>query len=183
MRIPFVLTPVLLERLTGFQPVQKFPAFPGTRTFITAFTSVRHLSLSWVSSIQSIPPHPTSWISILILSCLLCLGLPSGLLSSGYSTKTPYTPLFSPIRATCPAYLFLPDFITRTILGEEYRSLSSSLCSFLHSLVTSSLLTQMFSSAPYSQTLSAYVSSSVSATKFYSHTKKQTKSYFCISNL
>jgi hypothetical protein len=24
--------------------------------------------------------------------------------------------------------------ITRTILGEEYRSLSSSLCSFLHSL-------------------------------------------------
>ena len=31
-------------------------------------------------------------------------------------------------------------FITRTILGEEYRSLSSSLCSFLHSPVTSSLL-------------------------------------------
>jgi hypothetical protein len=30
--------------------------------------------------------------------------------------------------------------ITRTILGEQYRSLSSSLCSFLHSPVTSSLL-------------------------------------------
>jgi hypothetical protein len=45
----------------------------------------------------------------------------------------------SPIRATCPTHLSL-DFITRTILGEEYRSLSSSLCSFLHSLVTSSLL-------------------------------------------
>jgi ABC-type dipeptide/oligopeptide/nickel transport system permease subunit len=30
--------------------------------------------------------------------------------------------------------------ITRTILGEEYRSLSSSLCSFLHSLVTLSFL-------------------------------------------
>jgi hypothetical protein len=30
--------------------------------------------------------------------------------------------------------------ITRKILGEEYRSLSSSLCSFLHSHVTSSLL-------------------------------------------
>jgi hypothetical protein len=30
--------------------------------------------------------------------------------------------------------------ITRTMLGEEYRSLSSSLCSVLHSPVTSSLL-------------------------------------------
>ena len=78
-----------------------------------------------------------------------------------------------PIHATCHAYLILPDSITRTIFGEDYRSLSSSLCSFLHSLVTSSLLAQMFSSAPYSQTPSAYVSPSMSATKFYSHTKQQ----------
>ena len=34
--------------------------------------------------------------------------------------------------------LIFLDFITRTVLGEEYRSLSSSLCSFLHSTVTSS---------------------------------------------
>jgi hypothetical protein len=32
-----------------------------------------------------------------------------------------------PIRATCPVYLILLDFITRTRMGEEYRSLSSSL--------------------------------------------------------
>ena len=43
------------------------------------------------------------------------------------------------ILALCPIHLIL-DFITRTILGEEYRSLSSSLCSFFHSFVTSSLL-------------------------------------------
>ena len=49
-------------------------------------------------------------------------------------------PLSSPIRATRPAYLILLDFITRTILGEEYRSFSSSLCSLLHFPVTSSLL-------------------------------------------
>ena len=42
-----------------------------------------------------------------------------------------------PIRTTCPSHLILLDFITQTILGEEYKSLSSSLCSFLHSLVTS----------------------------------------------
>ena len=45
-----------------------------------------------------------------------------------------------PIRTTFPTHLILHDFITRKILGEEYRSLSSSLCSFLHSPVTSSLL-------------------------------------------
>ena len=50
-----------------------------------------------------------------------------------------YTSLFL-IRATCPAHLILLDFITRTILGEVYRSLSYSLCSFLHSAVTPSLL-------------------------------------------
>ena len=54
---------------------------------------------------------------------------------SGFPTKTLYTPLFSPIRITCPTNLILLDFITRTILGEEYRSLSSSLCSFLQSLL------------------------------------------------
>ena len=45
-----------------------------------------------------------------------------------------------PIRATCPAHLILLDLITWTIFGEEYRSLNSTLCSFLHSPVTSSLL-------------------------------------------
>ena len=37
---------VLLEKLNGFQLVKKFPAFYGTRRFNTAFTSVRHFSLS-----------------------------------------------------------------------------------------------------------------------------------------
>jgi len=59
----YLLTPwsrVLHEKLTGFQPVKKFPAFYGTRRFITAFTSAHHLSLSLASSIQPIAPHPTS---------------------------------------------------------------------------------------------------------------------------
>ena len=73
----YLLTPcsrVLLEKLTGLQLVKKF-SFYGTRRFITAFTSDRQLSLSWASSIQSIPPHPTSWRSILMLSSHLRLYL------------------------------------------------------------------------------------------------------------
>ena len=48
--------------------------------------------------------------------------------------------LSSPIRATRPSHLILLDFINRKILVQECRSLSSSLCTFLHSPVTSSLL-------------------------------------------
>ena len=117
-----LLTPwcrVLLKKLTGWQLVKKFSAFHWTRRFITALKSVRHLSLSWASPIQSIYSHPNSWRSILILSTHLRLGLPSGLLPSGFPTKNLYTPLSSPICATCPDHLILLDFITRTILGED----------------------------------------------------------------
>ena len=65
---------------------------------------------------------------------------PQWSLSLRFPHQDPIHPLSSPIRATCPAYIILPDFITRTTLGEEYRSFSSSLCSLLHSPVTSSLL-------------------------------------------
>jgi hypothetical protein len=45
----YLLTPwsrVIIEKLTSSQLVKKFPEFYGTRRFITAFTSARHLSLS-----------------------------------------------------------------------------------------------------------------------------------------
>ena len=44
--LTYLLTPlsrVLLEKLASLQLVKKFPAFYGTRRFLTALTSVRHL--------------------------------------------------------------------------------------------------------------------------------------------
>ena len=105
--LPYLPTPcstVLLEKPTGFQPVKKFPAFYGTRMFVIALRSARHLSLSWASSTQSMLPHPTSWRYSLILSSHLCLCLPSGLIAYGFPNKTLHTTLLSIIRATCPAH-------------------------------------------------------------------------------
>jgi len=93
--------------------------------------------------------HPTSWRSILILF----LQLHQWPLTLKFPYQNPVYASPLPKHATCTAHLILLDFITRTILGEQYRSLSSSLCSFLHSPVTSSILDQIFST-PFSNTLS-----------------------------
>ena len=113
---------------------------------------------------QSCPsPHAISLRSILILSSHLSLGLPNGLFPPVFPTKTLYTPVLSTIHAACPAHLILFDFITRTKFGEEYRSLSPSFYSFLHSPVTSSLLgPNILLSALFSNTLSLCSSLNVS---------------------
>jgi hypothetical protein len=60
LHLIYLLSPwsrVLPEKLTGFQLVKKFPTLYGTQRSNTRFTSAHHLSLSWASLIQSIPPH------------------------------------------------------------------------------------------------------------------------------
>ena len=66
-------------------------------------------------------------------------GSPKWFLSFRFPHQNLNTPLLSPIRITYSAHLIILDFITRQTPCEQYRSLSSSLCCFLHSLVTSSL--------------------------------------------
>jgi hypothetical protein len=87
----------------------------------------------------SSPYHPISPISILRLSTHLRLSLPSGLIPSGFPTNNLCALLITSIHATCPAHLILFDLIFLIMFGIEYKLRSSSLCSFLQSLVTSSL--------------------------------------------
>jgi hypothetical protein len=95
-------------------------------------------------------PHPTSRRSILILSYHLSLGLPSGLLPSGFPTKSQYAPLLSPIRATYPVHNSLLNLITRMIFGRSTDHKAP--CYVVFSIPLSP-----HSSAPYSRKLSAYI--------------------------
>jgi len=125
-----------------FLVIQENPRILCKPNINSAFTSVRHLSLSWATSIQSITHNiilsstPTSY------KWSLSLRFPHQ--NPVYASPLPY------IRYM-PSLSHSFEFITRTILSEQYRSLSPLLRNFLHSPVTSSL-----SSTPNSQTISAH---------------------------
>jgi hypothetical protein len=60
------------------------------------FTRALHWSLSWARSIQSIPSHPISLKSILILPARLRIGLSSGLFPFDFHTNILHSFLISP---------------------------------------------------------------------------------------
>ena len=123
--LTYLLTPwsrVFLEKLTCFQLVKKLPEFYGTRRFITAVTNARHLSLSWASSTQSIPPHPTSWRSVFFSgrpTRLMCLD--SILLIYGCKTGLQLSPLDGEPVESVWWYLFLLQVALRNNSNSSWR--------------------------------------------------------------
>jgi hypothetical protein len=131
----------------------KFPAFYGTRRFITALTKALHWSLSWAKPIQSMP------------------SLPGGLFSSGFPTYNLYMYLFSlfmlhalPISSSLN-WSFLLYSVKST-----YHEACYAILSTFPSLHPSSV-----------QTPSVYVPPLMPETKFHTHTEPHTQ--FIVLNI
>lgn len=88
------------------------------------------------------PPTLFCWRLILMFSLCLFLGLPSSCLPS-FPAKTMYAPLLFSICTTYPASLILLYLIAQIIFGEDSKSWSSSLWSFLQFTVTSSFIAEI----------------------------------------
>jgi hypothetical protein len=109
------------------------------------------------------PPHDVSLRSILILSTHLCLGLPNGLVPSGFFHQYPIcTPLFPrSCYMPCPSH---PPWLDHLAKSTSYEVLHYAVFSNLISLHLS--LVQIFSSTPCSQTPSVSVLPLTWETKF-----------------
>jgi hypothetical protein len=173
------LTPgnkALSEKVTGPQLAKKFPAFYGTRKFITAFTCAQHLSVSSARSIQSMPPHPTSRISTLISYSHLRLKSSTWFPSLRSTHQNPVCA--SPVSHTChktrqchSSWFDHPNNIWWKV--QIFKLLVMYATSFL-------LRPNTFFSTLFSNT-SAHDAPSMWVTKSHTHTKQQAILQFCIS--
>ena len=92
--------------------------FYGRWRVITTSTSACHLSLSWATSIQSVPPSHFVNIHFIWFSHLH-VGLQSGVFPSGFLSRTLYTPLLCPYMLHSQPMLF---FLIQSsnMFGEDY---------------------------------------------------------------
>ena len=82
-------------------------------------------------------PFPTTHSNFLKIHLNIILppppGSPQWSLSLRFPHQHPVQPSYLPHTRHMPTHLILLDLRTCSILGEEYRSFSSTLCNFLHS--------------------------------------------------
>ena len=95
-----------------------------------------------VSALSQLKPFQTPHFLKIHLNIILpsMSGSSMWSLSLRFPYQNPIYTFLCPIHATCPTHLIPLYLITQIIFGEQYRSLSSSFCSFLNSPVTLSLL-------------------------------------------
>jgi hypothetical protein len=127
--LTYSLTPrstVLLEKLTGSQLVQKFPAFYETWKFTTAFTRARHLSWSRATSIKSMTLHHLFHFLKIHLNIIIpsTPGFPKRSLSLRFPHQNHVCTF--PLLYTC--HMPRPTHYSRCDDGEYFISLSSSNC-------------------------------------------------------
>ena len=121
---------VLPDKLISPQVVKKFPPI------IKAERLLPHSPVPILSQINPVHASQSHFLKIhfnIILQSRSVFSKWSLLIGTPFETM--YAPLPSPVRATCPAHLFLIDLNTRILFDEEYKSKSSSLCSLLNPMV------------------------------------------------
>jgi hypothetical protein len=145
---------VLLGKLTGFQPAKKCTALYGTLKFITAFTNVCHLSVSWASPIQPTHPHPETHLNIIFPSTP---GSPQFSLSLRFTHQNPTHASHLHIRATCPSISFFSILSPAQFWVNNTRHEAPHYDVFYTPLLSPSPLTPNTPHNPHSQTPSPYV--------------------------
>jgi hypothetical protein len=133
------------------QLVKTFPAFYGTRKFITTFTVALHWSLSWATAVKSIPQHrlldPFKYYLPTYVLVFVVVSFP------WLRTNELRVVLCYPIGATCLAHLILIDLIIVIILAKSSSYEASHYAAFSNVPSPFPSLVQIFSSASCSQTL------------------------------